>query len=320
MAHPGAYNYPAPVMARFYQGSPTASFARSDAKGDGPLQPIVDLLVLGKNVRVRCPDAGFAAWIRNLYRCMEQPAEGTSDADLDYRITTSSDPEGFLLAEAGEPCESAPTAGDILAQMENALTIALQLQRPDLLFVHAAALADADGAIVLVGPSGAGKSTLAWALTRHGFAYLSDELAPFDPGDAAVVPFPRAIHLKIPPPGVSELHEDTVDTGAALCVPAESLPGGVADAPRRLHSLIFLAPSPRPAQPEIRELTSGDAVSRLFANTLNALAHPAYGVDSAVRIARQARCYELAASDLDATCELIVDQTCSGSASGVSCQ
>ena len=63
----------------------------------------------------------------------------------------------------------------------------------------------------------------------------------------------------------------------------------------------MLATSARPSEPEMRQLTSGDAVSRLFSNTLNLLAHPSYGVDAAVRIVREATCYELAASELEVT-------------------
>jgi hypothetical protein len=38
---------------------------------------------------------------------------------------------------------------------------------------------------------GHGKSTLATALVRRGWAYLSDELVPFDPSSGRVLPFPR---------------------------------------------------------------------------------------------------------------------------------
>jgi hypothetical protein len=253
--------------------------------------------------------------MRALYRCMERGAvhaqgAGASGADLEYHVERSLDPEGFRFHERrdGEddtPAPFARTAGEILSLLEDSLTIALQLQRPDLLFVHAAALAGDQGAVVIVGPSGAGKSTLAWALAGHSYRYLSDELAPFDVERLQVVPFARAIHLKVPPPGALTLPPDIVETHTNLCVPAASLPGGFADAPTSLDALCFLAPEPRPAKPQIRELSTGTAVSRLFSNTLNALAHPHYGVDATIRLARNARCYELAAADLEATCKLV---------------
>jgi hypothetical protein len=72
-----------------------------------------------------------------------------------------------------------------------------------------------------------------------------------------------------------------------------------------VHTLLFLDPKERPAEPALRKLSPAEGTSRLFVNALNAAAHPAFGVDALVRIARQASCYELTSSDLDATCELI---------------
>ena len=52
----------------------------------------------------------------------------------------------------------------------------------------------------LVGESGCGKSSLAWALTRRGLGYFSDELAPIEVEGVRVLPFPRALRLKAAPP------------------------------------------------------------------------------------------------------------------------
>ena len=58
--------------------------------------------------------------------------------------------------------------------------------------LHAAAVADARGAIVLPGPNGTGKSTLTAALVARGFAYLSDDCVPID-GRGLVMPMPFAL-------------------------------------------------------------------------------------------------------------------------------
>ena len=55
----------------------------------------------------------------------------------------------------------------------------------------------------------------------------------------------------------------------------------------------------------VRELNAAVGGARLFANTLNLLAHPDYGVDAALQIVQTNRCFELSTADLGATCELV---------------
>src|SRR5215475_11811583 len=62
--------------------------------------------------------------------------------------------------------------------------------RPDLLWIHAGAVAFAGEALILVARSGQGKSTLVGEFLEWGCSYLSDEIAPIDPVSGAVLPFP----------------------------------------------------------------------------------------------------------------------------------
>ncbi len=57
--------------------------------------------------------------------------------------------------------------------------------------------------------------------------------------------------------------------------------------------------------PRIRRLNTAEAGARLYANALNALAHPGSGLDGAIRIAAQADCYELKLGELRATVDAI---------------
>jgi hypothetical protein len=189
--------------------------------------------------------------------------------------------------------------------LDDALAIELQLLRRDLFFVHAAVLQQEDGVLLLCGESGAGKSSLAWALTRRGFKYLSDELAPFAIEGIRVLPFPRALNLKAEPPAPNGLPAIALDTGEAYCIPAEHLAGGVATVPAPLSTVFFLQRSLAASRPVLRKLTPAQSVARLAANTLNLLAHPNYGVDHATEIVQNGLCFELGAADLEATCDLI---------------
>jgi len=189
--------------------------------------------------------------------------------------------------------------------LDDVLIIELQLLRQDLFFIHAAALQQEDGVLLLCGESGSGKSSLAWALTRRGFKYLSDELAPVDIDGIRVLPFPRALRLKEEPPPPNTLPAVALDTGGAYCIPAEHLPGGIATLPAPVSAVFFLQRPPAASRPVVRELTLAHSVARLAANALNLLAHPNYGVDRATEIVRNGLCFELGAADLEATCDLV---------------
>ncbi len=186
------------------------------------------------------------------------------------------------------------------------MIVELQTLRQDLYFVHAAALQSEGRVLILVGESGAGKSTTTWALSHHGFRYLSDELSPICLESLTILPFPHALCLKTAPPAPYDtLPATTLDTSSALHVPAELLPGGVAGEPGRLATVMFVRQASSRRVPAVRELKAAEAGARLFANTLNSLAHPNYGVDASLQAVRASRCFELVTADLGATCELI---------------
>ena len=64
------------------------------------------------------------------------------------------------------------------------------------MFMHAAAVATCDHAVVLAGPNGSGKSTLTAALIRCGYDYFSDDVVPFDGRTSRILPVPFALSIK----------------------------------------------------------------------------------------------------------------------------
>jgi hypothetical protein len=84
---------------------------------------------------------------------------------------------------------------------------------PEVVFVHAGAVAVNDEAIVLPGKSFAGKTTLVLELIRRGAAYLSDEYAVFD-GMGLVHPYPKPLSVR--PRGATYFDQPiATDTSAA---------------------------------------------------------------------------------------------------------
>lgn len=68
--------------------------------------------------------------------------------------------------------------------------------RTDAIFFHAAALGMSGQGTMLVGPSGGGKSTTAMALAARGHAFLSDEVAAYEPATGQLCPFRRPVGIK----------------------------------------------------------------------------------------------------------------------------
>jgi hypothetical protein len=200
----------------------------------------------------------------------------------------------------------AAEAGELLFVFEKDLTVALQMRRPDLYFVHAAVLEWAGYAVMLVAASGVGKSTTTWALLHHGFRYCSDELGPVDLQTFEVSPYPHALCLKAEPPAAYPLPAQTLYTPSTLHIPTGALPSAPCLAPRPLAAIFFPQYHPAAAGPTVRPLRPAEAAARLYAQALNPLAHAEEGLDGAIALATRCPCFVLHTAALPATCALLV--------------
>ncbi len=255
------------------------------------------LSVCGCTVSVSCFDPEARQWLAAGYGRMLVPHGGA--AAVVYHVRR--DDGNALVCSREDPAEPwvAQDAADFLYCFDKNLGIELQRRRPDLFFVHAAAVEWQERVVLLAAPSGTGKSTLALALLHAGFGYLSDELAPVDPVALKVSPYPHALCLKAEPPAPYRLPADTLRTRRTLHIPVERLPSGAGSAPLPLAVLFFVQRHGASAVP-IRRLDIAEAAARLYANALNPLAHSGDGLDAALAIARAAPAYALDASDLAA--------------------
>lgn len=221
-----------------------------------------------------------------------------------YRIGSAPSGSGFHVATDDDEPVLLEDADGLLFHLDKDLTIALQLQRADLFFLHAAVVALDDRAVVLSAPSGTGKSTLALALLENGFDYLSDELAPIDVRRLTVHPYPHALCLKSPPPAPYCLPTGTLRTGERYHLPADSLRGGVRTQSLPVAAFIFVRRGSRTST-AYRPISRGTAIAHLMSNALNSLAHPAAGLDVAAMLSKAAPCFELDSADLGAACQAV---------------
>ncbi len=268
--------------------------------------PDLQFRILGQRIRVRCDDQLLRSLILTNYGAFLEPG---SSAELEY--TVGKHPSGGFFISRGNETLVEETSDEAIQYkvvyfLEKLITLDLQYLRTDLYFVHSAALERNGGVIMIAADSGTGKSTTAWSLLQHGFRYLSDELAPIDPATLEVHPYPHALCLKAPPPGPYPLPENTMRTERTLHIPTTSLPNLIIKEPKPLRALIFLQRDANAsAPPTFEEVSSAEAGASLYANTLNALAHPGSGLDVAIKVASAVPAFTLHAGELQATCELI---------------
>jgi hypothetical protein len=262
------------------------------------------LRVCDRRFLIQSEDDESAAFVRAGFGSMLVDASASTPVARRYRIGSAPSGSGFRVVTNDDEPVLLEDAGGLLFHLDKDLTIALQLQRADLFFLHAAVVALDDRAVVLAAPSGTGKSTLALALLEDGFDYLSDELAPIDVQRLSVHPFPHALCLKSPPPEPYRLPTGALRTDERYYVPADILHGRARTQSLPVAAFIFLRPGSRTTT-AYRPITRGTAIAHLMSNALNSLAHPAAGLDVAAMLSQAAPCFELDSADLGAACQAV---------------
>ena len=124
------------------------------------------------------------------------PASG-ADAQVGA-IEVGRDADGYHLLMEDEASVRGGTLDDVVRCAEYHVVGSLIKATPELLWLHAGAVARDGRAVLFVGPSGCGKSTLATALCRRGYRYLADDTVPLDPASGQVIPFPLAPMVRQP--------------------------------------------------------------------------------------------------------------------------
>ena len=107
-----------------------------------------------------------------------------------FEVQILQSPDGYRILR---DCEAGPSAGRLLpnlAEVRREVAIMLMETQPELLWLHAGAVAKGGAAVLLPGPWGSGKSSIATSLCTSGWLYLSDDMVGIDMEKNAAVPFP----------------------------------------------------------------------------------------------------------------------------------
>ena len=128
----------------------------------------LELTVVERSIRIHCEHVGARELLAHTYGGMIAPGSGTG-ADLEYRVAPVAGPDGgFRVHRSDREIGRAGSATDAVCLLKQDLVVEIQRARPDLYFVHAAALEHEGRALILVAESGGGKSMTTWALLHHG--------------------------------------------------------------------------------------------------------------------------------------------------------
>jgi len=189
---------------------------------------------------------------------------------------------------------------NVLEQLNRAIAQRFIDTQTALLWFHAAAVCNDDGAVVLPGGWGYGKSTLSAKLADRGWTYLSDDLVPLDPRSGSLLPFPCMPAIRQTPPAavprerLSEVAKDIVT------IPLDIVAGA------RVPLVTLIFPEYRFDGPiELTSCSPASAVVELLRNCLNFTVHGSAAVSYLCDILAQRRAFRLTFNDAGAACDLI---------------
>lgn len=106
--------------------------------------------------------------------------------------------EGCAQAHASSGHTVAGSINYVCYRIGRLMAAAFMAAEPDLLWLHASAVARDGRALVLVGPSGAGKSTVAVHLIDRGWHLLADDLVAVQTASWRAVPLPFTPEYRCP--------------------------------------------------------------------------------------------------------------------------
>jgi len=191
-------------------------------------------------------------------------------------------------------------ASSLLDYLRRQIHLHFVRSRPDLLWLHAAALERDGGSLVLAGPSGHGKSTLSTLLCERGWKLMSDEAAPVNMALNEVHPFPQRPMRRLP-------SDSILSTRQIYTLRRESVdirPEAIRRQPTPIRMVVF--PSFRGnAGAELTRRVPGQMAFDLLRNCTNRSDHGARAVEWVSRISSFLPGYALAFGDAAEAVQLL---------------
>jgi hypothetical protein len=260
---------------------------------------ILQYEALGLTVRIGVDDPYLIQPVATAFAAFVATGQATVATPIEISVTTAPSQSGWSVSGEQLTMHCEDLSG-LLYCLDKVFSIALQLRRQELYFLHAAVLCLDGKAVVISGASGAGKSTLAWHLCNSGFTYLSDELAPIDVSTLEIHAYPRALCLKQLTSRLAEPPDCALYAEHTIHIPADILLAETVRKPAQLESIVFLTGNGGSSPPVLSEISESTAAAMLYSHGLNQLSHARDGLDAVTRIAARVRGYCLTRGNPDA--------------------
>jgi hypothetical protein len=204
-----------------------------------------------------------------------QPCESVPEGH-EFTLATRDD-ISYTVVNSRESLSASSDLDVALEILDSQLRAFIAVRAPEHIFVHAGVVAHEGRAIVMPGPTFGGKTTLVSELVREGAVYYSDEFAAVD-SDGLVHPYPKPLSVRNG--GFSQTNRDV------------TMFGGIAGTEPIPVGLILMTRYVPGARWEPEQLSAGEAVLAMLANTVPAQDRPEQSLAAISKAVDGAICLE----------------------------
>jgi hypothetical protein len=204
------------------------------------------------------------------------------------------------------------TVPDPLAFIQWSVLEAVLHLANDFFLFHACAVSWNGHGIICPGVSGMGKTTLTLQLVKHGFKFLSDEIACLQPDVKTIEPFYRTLNLTDESRKLLNLgnlsqqqRRRTDNQEIEWTMDIEDLYADSLSGPCDLSHILFLRGFAE--RPQLEYINPTNALFRIFRCLLSPVEEPAAAMFRFAPLLNETNCFDLVVGDLEETVTTILD-------------
>lgn len=252
----------------------------------------------GSQVSVSSASPEVIEYVRSTFVHMMVPAESR----LVGQIKIEPVPDGFVLITENRAEYPATLVDHFLPLLKDEVRLQFMRAHPELLWLHAGAIAKNGRATLIAAPSGQGKSTLSTLLVDKGWRFLSDDVAPIRMTPNEVLPFPQRPFRRVNPKRLVPMD----DVGLLRREGVDISPTVVHRVPAPIAAIVIIEYDPA-TDASISRLPAGSGALEVLRNLTNFVDHKAGAVGGVAELARAVPIYALRYASRDAAA-VLVDQ------------